>query len=219
MLSIRLVQLIETHWEEIAARLSREVQKHPHTRTLARRPEAELRVWCREILENLGHLLAVRREEEVQRCFRVLGSLCFEEEIPLHEAVLRLQMSKSEIFSFVHEQGFAMTVLELYREEELQVLVGGFFDACVTRSSADMKRLCTWPTGWRSGDRYGAMAGASAMISACRQSFGGSAAARANVQSRTRSGSTPSEPARRWIVPPASARSLRAQLNRCWVAS
>jgi hypothetical protein len=131
MLSIRLVELIETHWEEIAARLIREVKRHPHTQTLARRPEAELRTWCREILENLGHLLAARREEEVQRRFRVLGSLRFEEKIPLHEAVLRLQMLKGEILSFVHEQGFAMTVLELYREEELQVLVGGFFDACV----------------------------------------------------------------------------------------
>ena len=44
---------------------------------------------------------------------------------------MRLQLLKAEIFSFVHEQGFPMTVLELYREEELQVLIGRFFDACV----------------------------------------------------------------------------------------
>ena len=109
----------------------REVKKRPDTQNLARRPEAELRAWCREILRNLEYLLAARREDEVQRRFRVLGSLRFEENIPLHEAVLRLQMLKGEIFGFVHEQGFAMTVLELYREEELQVLVDGFFDACV----------------------------------------------------------------------------------------
>ena len=47
MLSIRLVQLIETHWEEIATRLIREIKKHPETGALAARPESELRAWCR----------------------------------------------------------------------------------------------------------------------------------------------------------------------------
>jgi hypothetical protein len=130
MLSIRLVQLIEAHWEEIANHLIREVRKHPDMQNLARRPDAELRGWCREILENLEYLVA-RREDSVQRRFRVLGRLRFEEHIPLHEAILRLQLLKTEIFNFVREQSFAMTVLELYREEELQVLIGGFFDSCL----------------------------------------------------------------------------------------
>ena len=56
MLSIRLVQLIETHWEEIAARLINEVKKHPETQNLAHRPDAELRAWCRDIMENLEAL-------------------------------------------------------------------------------------------------------------------------------------------------------------------
>jgi len=131
MLSIRLVQLIETHWEEIATRLINEVKKHPETQSLAHRPDAELRAWCRDIMENLEALLAARKEDQVQRRFRVLGRRRFEENIPLHEAVMRLQLLKAEIFNFVHEQGFPMTVLELYREEELQVLIGRFFDACV----------------------------------------------------------------------------------------
>jgi hypothetical protein len=131
MLSIRLVQLIEAHWEEIAARVVAEVKKHPETQTLAARQEAELRVWCRDILENLEALLTARKEDQLQRRFRALGHRRFEENIPLHEAVLRLQILKAEIFGFVHEQGFAMTMLELYREEELQVLISRFFDACV----------------------------------------------------------------------------------------
>ena len=132
MLSILLVQLIEAHWEEIAARLIAEVKKHPETQNLAGRPEADLRAWCRDVLENLGSLLTVRKEgRHLKRRFRGLGRQHFEENIPLHEAVMRLQLLKGEIFSFVHEQGFPMTILELYREEELQVLVGGFIDDCV----------------------------------------------------------------------------------------
>jgi len=131
MLSIRLVQLIEAHWEEIATRVIAEVKKHPETENLARSPEADLKAWCREMLENLESSLAIRKEENLQRRFRGFGRRRFEENIPLHEAVMRLQLLKAEIFSFVHEQGFPMTMLELYREEELQVLIGRFFDACV----------------------------------------------------------------------------------------
>ena len=123
--------MIGAHWEEIAARVVAEVRKHPEMKILAGRPEVELRVWCRDILENLESLLGARREDPAQRRFRVFGKRRFEENIPLHEAVLRLQILKAEIFSFVHEQGFAMTVLELYREEELQVLINRFFDACI----------------------------------------------------------------------------------------
>jgi hypothetical protein len=130
MLSTGLVQLVGAHWEEIATRLIGEVKKHPETRNLAARPEADLRAWCHEMIENLESLLATRREEQMRR-FRTLGRQRFEENVPLHEAVMRLQLLKAEILSFVHEQGLPMTVLELYREEELQVLIGRFFDACV----------------------------------------------------------------------------------------
>jgi hypothetical protein len=147
MLSIRLVQLIETHWEEIAARLIREVKKNPETKNLARFPEAELKAWCREILENLQTLLAATKEDQMQRRFRVFGKLRFEENVPLHEAVMRLHLLKGEIFSFVHEQGFAMTMLELYREEELQVLMNRFFDACV------FQVVRGYEEAWRVSDR------------------------------------------------------------------
>ena len=131
MLSIRLVQLIEAHWEDIATRVIDEIRKHPETRILAERPDSELRAWCRDLLENLEAQLSARHEDNLERRYRVFGRRRFEENVPLHEAVMRLQIMKSEIFSFVHEQGFAMTMLELYREEELQVLIGRFFDALV----------------------------------------------------------------------------------------
>ncbi len=131
MLSTRLVQLIEDNWEEIAGRLIREIQNHPDMQNFASRPVVEIREWCREILENLGYLLTARKDEEVQRRFQVLGRTRFEENIPLHEAVLRLFLLKEKIVEFVHEQGFDMTALQLYAEEELEQRVGRFFDESV----------------------------------------------------------------------------------------
>ena len=131
MLSAKLVQLIEAHWEEISARLILAVKKHPDMRSLASRPEGELREWSREILQQMGHLLSARTDEEVERRFQRLGRTRFEENIPLHEAVLRLHLLKDKIIGFVHEQGFPMTALQLYAEEELEQRMGRFFDASV----------------------------------------------------------------------------------------
>ncbi len=131
MLSTKLVQLIEGHWEEIASRLIQALSKHPDTQCLAARPDWELRDWCREILQNLGYLLAASKDEDVKRRFQVLGKMRFEENVPLHEAVLRLHILKEKIFGFINEQGFPMTALELYASEELEQRIGRFFDGVV----------------------------------------------------------------------------------------
>jgi hypothetical protein len=131
MLSIRLVQLIESHSEEIAKRVILSIRKHPDLQHLAGRSDAELRDWCHQIVANLSFLLSASKDDEVKRRFQVMGRLRFEENVPLHEAVLRLHILKDKIVGFVHEQGFPMTAMHLYSEEELEQRMGRFFDACV----------------------------------------------------------------------------------------
>jgi len=131
MLSTKLVQLIETNWEEIASRLIAELRRHPDIQHLSRCSDMELREWCQEILSNLGYLLSASKGEDVRRRFQVLGRMRFEENIPLHEAVLRFHLLKDKIIGFVHEQGFAMTAMQLYAEEELEFRMSHFFDGCV----------------------------------------------------------------------------------------
>jgi hypothetical protein len=131
LLSTKLVQLIEEHWEEIATRLTREVHRNSDMRNLAIRPDAELREWCQSIVSHLGQLLIIKKDEEIRRRFEVFGRNRFQEHIPLHEAVLRLHCLQDIIVGFVHEQGFPMTALQLYAEEELEQRMTRFFHACV----------------------------------------------------------------------------------------
>ena len=133
MISTKLVQLIEENWEEIARRVIRDVRKHPDLENLAKKPDLDLREWCRAILEQVGVLITARKDQEVQRRFELLGKLRFEENIPLHEAVLRVHILKDEILNFIHEQGFPMTAMQLYAEEELEQRMGRFLDECVYR--------------------------------------------------------------------------------------
>jgi hypothetical protein len=133
MIGTNLIDLIESDWEEIAARVIRAIRRHPDLEHLAKRPDLDLREWCREILEKIGVLMSVRKSEDVERRFEILGKMRFEEQVPLHEAVLRLHLLKDEIIGFIHERGLPMTAMQLYAEEELELRIGRFLDECVYR--------------------------------------------------------------------------------------
>lgn len=130
MLSVKLIHLIEGHWEEITNRLIEEIRKHPEMPNLSRKTNAELREWSRNVLRDLDSLSGSKKREVSLR-FESLGRTRFEEGIPLHEAVLRFQILKNAIIGFVHEQGFPMSAMHLYAEEELELRVGRFFDDCL----------------------------------------------------------------------------------------
>lgn len=149
MLSLRLTHLIETHWEEIASRLIAAIRYHPDMPNLAARTDAEIREWCQGIVKNLGYLLSAKKDEEIRRRFQILGRMRFEENIPLHEAVLRLQILKDKITGFVHEQGFPMTVLQLYSEEELELRMGASLTHRYITLSVGTRAPCGLRNGWR----------------------------------------------------------------------
>ncbi len=132
MLSTKLVELIESNWEEIGGRLIRAIREHPEMPHLAACSDMEQREWCQEILGHLGYLLAASKEEDVKRRFEILGRLRYQESIPLSEAVLRCHLLKDKIIGFVHEQGFPLTMLQLYAEEELEHRMSRFFDTVVS---------------------------------------------------------------------------------------
>ncbi len=143
MLSPRLLELIEAHWEEIANRLIHALRNHPDTPNLARKPDAELKEWCRAILKNMGALL-LGADKEIARRYRRAGRARYEEDVPLHEAVLRVQLLKDKILAFINEQALPMTTLHLYAEEELERRIGRFFDLIVyslVRGYEDAQKL------------------------------------------------------------------------------
>jgi hypothetical protein len=131
MLSARLLQLIESNWDEIAARQIRAIQRSPKMPTFAARPVIELREWCQDVLDNLNRAVAGSAQGSWKDRFETFGRLRFEENIPLHEAVLQIHELKNQIFSFLAEQGLPSTALNLDAEEELELRLGRYFDAMV----------------------------------------------------------------------------------------
>jgi hypothetical protein len=130
MLSARLIHLIETHHNELADRVLREMwrrQDLPHIRRL---PEAELRERNRTIFEHLGEWL-VGNEEEMGKRQEAVGRQRFEQSVPLHESVHALCLIKNTVIEFIEEQGIPRDSIGLYAEEELEHRLGMFFDQLI----------------------------------------------------------------------------------------
>ncbi len=156
MLSARLLQLVESHWDEIATRLIRTIRRHSEMPNLAARPDIELREWCRDVLQNLNRALTKSGEGDWREQFEAFGRVRFEEHIPLHEAVLRTQLLKDLILGFLAEQGLPSTALNLYAEEELERRLGRFFDVMIYHlvvGYEEAQRVAArvgWGRGWGS---------------------------------------------------------------------
>lgn len=133
MLSTRLIQLIEDHWEGITGGTIRQIRSDPRLLHIRNLPETELREVGRNILKNLGHWLTANRQEQriVEEQYEGMGRVRFAESIPLHECVRSLQIVKQKVVEFMRDHEFAQSSVSIYAEEELEHRLNEFFDDLV----------------------------------------------------------------------------------------
>ncbi len=131
MLSAKLVQLIEDHWEPLTRRMMLIIRVDPrlvHVQTLS---ESDLHDRIGLVCKNLGHWLAAGDDEHLAAEFEALGRQRRREAVPLDEVIHVTHLVKHRMLDFVRDQGIAQTSVELYAQEELEHRVGLFFDAVV----------------------------------------------------------------------------------------
>jgi hypothetical protein len=131
MISRTLVQMIEDNSVRITNRIVERQRADPVLVELGKLPMSELRDRVHEVLTNLGRWLVEGQEGETGRRYEALGKRRFEEGIPLHEVVKALHLLRENMIDFVREQGFGANSLQVYAEEELEHMVGLFFDRAV----------------------------------------------------------------------------------------
>ncbi len=131
MLASNLVRLIEGHSEQITSDVINRIREGSEYPNLKNLPAAELRSWAGHILRHLGEWLAQNDEKQIASCYEGLGKLRFEEHVPLYESVRNFQQLRQSIILFARNQGFHQTAVELYAQEELEHLLGQFFDMMI----------------------------------------------------------------------------------------
>jgi hypothetical protein len=131
MLSAKLIQLIEDHWEPLTRRILLVIRtdpRLPHFQTLS---ESALHDRVGRLCKNLGRWVAAGDDEHLATEYETLGRNRYREEIPVDEVVHAMHLVKHRMLDFVRDQGITQTSVELYAQEELEHRVGLFFDAVV----------------------------------------------------------------------------------------
>ena len=139
MLLHRLIKLIETHAESLTQGVVQDVQTNEHTRSHALIPKEELSSRVLALYRNLGNWIGDPKDDAIRHEYEEWGRIRCQQGIPTSEIVFCLILIKQHLRQYIREHGGVvfsgeplvsgeMVPLELYSIQELNYVVGDFFD-------------------------------------------------------------------------------------------
>ena len=139
MLSRRIIKLIETHADSLTQEVVQDVQTNEHTRSHARIPTEELSFRVLTLYRNLGNWIGDPKDDAIRHEYEEWGKIRCQQGIPTSEIAFCLILIKKHLRSYIREHAAVvfsgdrlvpgeMVPLELYRIQELNYVVGDFFD-------------------------------------------------------------------------------------------
>jgi hypothetical protein len=131
MLSFRLVKAIESHAEQLTRGVVHDLQTNQRTPMYHTVPAEELHHRAHAVYSNLGRWLGEKTDQTIEAFYGELGKKRCAEGIPLCEVVYALLLTKYHLRDYIRTSGLVDSAVELYQEQELQRLVGHFFDRAV----------------------------------------------------------------------------------------
>ena len=139
-LSDRLIRAIECHAEEFAQSTVKNLRSSPRTESYHKLPDKELYNRFYEIYHDLGRWLWEKSDQAVQERFSAIGERRCEEGIPLAEVLWALTLTKDRLLEYLGAYGLADSAVELYQQQELERLIGHFFDRAVCYTAEGYER-------------------------------------------------------------------------------
>jgi hypothetical protein len=133
MIAARLIQRIEANWDKIAQKVIDDRNAKPELQHYRSLSDEEIRIRARDLATRLGQWLTDENLDVHRAYFESIGRRRFEEGVPVHELVLKINIIKRAIRQYASEQNFSLTPMEIYEELELLRAMAGFFDSVVFR--------------------------------------------------------------------------------------
>jgi hypothetical protein len=128
MISTRLVHLIESNGDQIIDRVAAQIRREPEITHGKSIQDYELRGLGQDLLHHLGDWLSAAKGHDLALRYERFGRLCYEQDIPLHEALRGLSLLREKMLDVAQENMISNSSIELYAEEELDRRLGRFFD-------------------------------------------------------------------------------------------
>jgi hypothetical protein len=131
MLSARLVRLIEDNAEQLTRAVIDELLRNPRTPAYHKLTREEIRHRVYDVYHNLGNWLGHESEDVIEAFYTRLGRERAADNIPLSEVICALTSTKNHLFEYARSAGMVDSVVDLYEQQELRLLVSGFFDRAI----------------------------------------------------------------------------------------
>jgi hypothetical protein len=132
MFSIRLVQLIEAHAEELSKGLMQRLQASPQcTDLLHKVPDDELKRRVREIYRNLSDWLLTKTESEIEERYIGLGVRRARQGVPFSHFLWAVTLTKEYLWEYLEKEGLLEEPLELLGEIDLIHNLERFFERAI----------------------------------------------------------------------------------------
>jgi hypothetical protein len=131
MFSYRLVRLIETHADALAAGLEERVAgslQVTHFRDISAH---ELRERVYEIYRHLGEWLLGKNELDIEHRYREIGARRAQQNVPLSEVVQAIVLTKENLWEFLKSEAVMDRAIEIMGELELLQMLEMFFDRAI----------------------------------------------------------------------------------------
>jgi hypothetical protein len=143
MLAYRLVRLIETHSDALAASLLNRVEKSDLTSSYCEKvPADELKQRVFEIYRHLGDWLLGKTEVDIEQRYREIGARRATQGIPLSQLLWAIVLTKENLWDFLKHESTPDRPVEVFGELEMLQLLDQFFDRAMFYASDGYEKAC-----------------------------------------------------------------------------
>jgi hypothetical protein len=140
MLAYRLVRLIETHSDALAAGLLEKVQSSELTRAYHNVAPEELRQRVYEIYRHLGDWLLGKSAFDIEQRYEEIGTRRVHQGVPISELIWVIILTKENLWEFVKKENVMERPVEVFGELEMMQLLDQFFDRAIYYASVGYER-------------------------------------------------------------------------------
>ena len=135
MLAYRLVRLIETHSDGLAAGLLKRVQQSELTQDYAKVPAEDLERCVYEIYRHLGDWLLGKSDFDIRERHREIGARRAEQHVSFSQLVWCIVLTKENLWDFLKNESAPERPTEVFGELETLQLLDQFFDRAIFYAS------------------------------------------------------------------------------------
>ena len=137
----RLVRLIETHSDGLAASLLERTRQSEKTRNyIDKVPPEDLRQRVYDIYHHLGQWLISKKESDVEQRYLEIGALRLRQGVLLSQLIWAILLVKDNLFDFLNREAAIERPSEVLGELEILQLLDQFFERAVYYAAVGYER-------------------------------------------------------------------------------